>query len=426
MFKRILIISYYWPPSGGGGVQRWLKLSKYLPKSIIPVIYTPSNPPFVIKDTSLLRDIRPHMEVWKKPIKQPHRCLFKKKIKAYQGVQQGHPLIRFLGANLFIPDSKILWKKDSLNFLLGQLKKTHIDLLISTGPPHSMHLLAEEIKKKTKIPWIADFRDNWTDWEVIQELPLLPLIRRRHHKLEKRVVQTCDGLITISPNWSQKFREKGAQNVFNMPNGFDPEDIPNPFPKAPKQKFRLVHMGMLNLKRSHSFWKALNSLMNSYPEIKTELEITLGGEIAEDLKDFLYQESDLYEKVKYIGYVKHQEVFKNYAQGHVNLVFSHTGKDAQGHIPGKLLECLAIPRPLLFLGDPQGDASQVLNKYPNPYIHITQLHQVQDIQHALLELFQKRHTNISTQAIENLKSYNRQYQAENLARWINNIQKPKT
>jgi len=217
--KQVLIITYYWPPTGGGGVQRWLKFAKYLPEfGWKPVIYTPENPDFEIKDDSLLKDVDSVTVVLKQPIWEPfglYRKLLGKTATQKQGVIEpsGSSLLsRFslwVRANLMIPDPRKFWIKPSINYLVKYLKKNPVDIIITTGPPHSMHMIGLGIKKKLDIPWIADFRDPWSDWDVLDLLKISNTARRKHKTLEHQVFKHADKVLTVSWRLGKKLELTG-------------------------------------------------------------------------------------------------------------------------------------------------------------------------------------------------------------------------
>jgi len=201
--KRVLIITYYWPPSGGAGVQRWLKFSKYLPENgWIPVVYTPENPEYPAIDENLVSEIHPDVEVLKSSIWEPY-ALYKKftsrKKDAKLGsgftsekdkISKAEKVSRWVRGNWFIPDARKFWIKPSVRFLDTYLKENSIDAIISTGPPHSMHLIALGIKRKyPKIKWIADFRDPWTNIDFVEELRLSKRSMKKHENQELAVLK---------------------------------------------------------------------------------------------------------------------------------------------------------------------------------------------------------------------------------------------
>ena len=192
--KRVLVISYYWPPSGGSGVQRWVKFAKYLPsEGWQPVIYTPSNPEYTAVDHSLEADIPAQAEIIRRPILEPYgiyRALMGKgasvDIKSLTaGAREGEVteissgkksfkqrLSLWIRGNLFVPDPRVTWLRPSVRFLCKYLKEHPVDVIVTTGPPQSMHLIGEKVHAKTGIPWIADFRDPWTQMYYLKHLPL--------------------------------------------------------------------------------------------------------------------------------------------------------------------------------------------------------------------------------------------------------------
>src|SRR5687768_9770887 len=175
MSKKVLIITYYWPPSGGSGVQRWLKFVKYLRDyGWEPIVYTPSNPESPVNDDSLAKDIPSGITILKTEIREPYglykRFIGRKKdekISAGFLTEKKKPkfaerIAVWVRGNFFIPDARKWWIKPSISFLSDYLTKNKVDAIVSTGPPHSMHLIAMGVKKKTGIKWLADFRDPWT------------------------------------------------------------------------------------------------------------------------------------------------------------------------------------------------------------------------------------------------------------------------
>lgn len=219
--KRVLIITYYWPPSGGSEVQRWLKMSKYLPEyGWQPVVYTAENAEFPVDDPSLEKDVSPEAEVIRRPIVKPYNFLgLKEKQKGWKG-----NLSVWVRGNLFIPDARCCWVKPSVKFLTEYLKEHPVDAIISTGPPHSMHLIALKLKEKLNIPWIADFRDPWTEIDYYDDLHLTKWADKKHHRLEREVLTKADKVVTVSSDGARRLGRIGNRNVRVFPDGFDSEN----------------------------------------------------------------------------------------------------------------------------------------------------------------------------------------------------------
>ncbi|MFN9799935.1 MAG: glycosyltransferase, partial [Bacteroidota bacterium] len=208
--RRALIISYYWPPAGGGGVQRWLKFAKYLPEfGYQPVIFIPENADYPVLDETLSGEVHPSTEVIRLPIWEPYRTFRKVSAKGDKSVSAGFirsarketPITRvaqWLRGNLIIPDARRFWIGPSVRYLCQYLSEHTTDVIISTGPPHSMHLIAEAVSRRTGIPWLADFRDPWVNMDNADKFRMTRYARARHEFLERRVLRSADSVVTVS------------------------------------------------------------------------------------------------------------------------------------------------------------------------------------------------------------------------------------
>ena len=246
--RRVLIITYYWPPSGGSGVQRWVKFAKYLPKEgWQPVIYTPQNPELTTIDKTLSSEIPPEAEIVKRKIFEPYgiyRKLMGKnsstdlKTLTSAGSDGGEVnpingggkswkqrLSLYIRGNFFIPDPRVLWVRPSVRFLKSYLKDHPVDVIVSTGPPQSMHLIGLALSKETGIPWVADFRDPWTKMFYFKHLGLTPKSEAKHHELEKKVLDGASRIISVSPMVQEDFRKMTSTPVELITNGFDEDDF---------------------------------------------------------------------------------------------------------------------------------------------------------------------------------------------------------
>lgn len=372
MKKRVLIITYYWPPSGGSGVQRWLKFAKYLPDfGWEPVIFTPENPDFDIQDPSLEKEISSDLEVIKFPIWEPYALLGK-----LRGKKKSHPArileqrkmnslekaAVWVRANLLVPDPRVFWVKPSVKFLLDLLKSGQFEALITTGPPHSMHLIGKALKEKTGIYWLADFRDPWSDWEFLDALPMTAKVRKKHKQLEKEVLKKADRVLTISPTFQKDLSSIGNRKIDLITNGFDPDDIPNGFDpkKKSSNELQIVYTGVIDSIRNPIPF--LEALKDEFQKSPIHVQVTFVGKVNEQVRDFVYQDDWLSKVVDFPGYVSHQEVFDFYAKADLLLLILTDTKNAQGNIPGKLFEYMSTGIPVLALGDPNGDSAQILTE----------------------------------------------------------------
>ena len=375
--KRVLIITYYWPPSGGSGVQRWLKMSKYLPESgWQPVIYTTENAEYPILDPSLEKDVNPKMEVIRRPIFEPY-TFYKKflginkeekvKVGFIQEKEKKHGwkenLSLWIRGNLFIPDARCLWVKPSVRFLKNYLKDHPVDAIISTGPPHSMHLIAMRLKEALGIPWIADFRDPWTEIDYYNDLHLSRWADRKHHKLERLVLYRADKVVTVAPDGARRLGRLGNRNVRTIYNGFDRDDDAT-CTVTPSEKFTLTYLGVLSKIQSPSnLWQALGELVKEDNSFASNLRINMIGQIDQSATASI-QGNGLTDYVSFTPYIPHEQAAQVHQSSTVLLLLLMPDSEprAKGLVTGKLFEYMASGRPILCIGPEDGDAARILRE----------------------------------------------------------------
>lgn len=370
--KKVLIVTYYWPPSAGSGVQRWLKFSKYLPEyGWEPVIFTPENPDFELKDSSLLAEIPVELEVIKFPIWEPYsifRKFKKEKLKDTSKIlerEKKSPIDKlaiWLRANLLIPDPRVFWVKPSVDYLAQIMDANKFEAIITTGPPHSMHLIGLKLKRLTGIKWLADFRDPWSTWEFLDVLPMHSVIKKRHQQLEKEVLKEADAVITISPTFQEEIEQIAGRGIHLVTNGFDSTDLPLDFKKnvQVKEEINIVYTGIIDSIRDPlPFIQAYKALFENH-QIKANL--TFVGKVSDKITGYIENDQWLKNHITFAGYVSHQEVFAYYEKAHLLLLILTNTKNAKGNIPGKLFEYIATGRPIIALGDPEGDAAKIISE----------------------------------------------------------------
>ena len=367
--KNILIITYYWPPTGGVGTQRWLKLSKYLIRNKLkPIIYTPSNPTSPIQDLSTTDDIEKGVEVIKKDIFEPNKffSIFNSKnmsshILTKRPTSFWGKVLIWIRANFFVPDSRCLWIKPSVSFLNNYLKKNPVDLVISSGPPHSMHLIALELRKQHNIKWIADFRDPWTNIEYFDLLPLMKKQRKKHIFLEKKVIENADLLLTVSETWANDFKKNGLKKIEVLNNGYDDDDF-SARRNHNSYDFKICHFGLYGEKRDHSFfWQVLRNISDENPDFNKKLKLIFAGEVHSNF--FLNLESYRFKKkIKYHSHLKHNDVVDYMLDSDVLLVSQADNKSVMGRLPAKLFEYIGARRPILAIGKKDSDLEKIISK----------------------------------------------------------------
>ncbi len=370
--KKVLIITYYWPPSAGSGVQRWVKFAKYLPQfGWEPVIFTPENPDFHVRDETLLKDITADLEVIKFPIWEPYQLQRRLlgKGKSYRPVETLEKskkslmdrLSIWIRGNLLLPDPRVFWVRPSTNFLVDTIKTNQIDAVITTGPPHSLHLIGMKLKEKTGVKWLADFRDPWSKWELLDTLHMTSWAKKRHLSLEARVLKNADKILTISDRFEKDFRSLGARRTTVITNGFDPDDFKAAEDIIPSSKFMVSHIGTIDdLRDPRPFLAATKNLLTTHEQLRKDMEVLFVGQVSPKLIEEVEKDAVLSQVVTIMPYVPHSEVFKLYKRASVLLLVLANATNAEGNVPGKLFEYLAAQRPVLAIGKVEGDSSSII------------------------------------------------------------------
>ena len=350
-------------------------MSKYLPEhGWQPVIYTTEDAEYPIVDPSLEKDVAPEAEVIRRPIVEPYT--FYKKflgIKSQEKIKVGFAseskksgwkenLSVWIRGNFFIPDARCWWVKPSVRYLKAYLKEHPVDAIISTGPPHSMHLIAMKLKEATGLPWIADFRDPWTQIDFYDELRLTPWADRRQHHLERQVLTKADKVVTVSWDWARGLGRLGNRNVQVIQNGFDWECHPDEERAPLTEAFTLTHIGVIGPARNAPvLWKALQELKNEIDGFGEALKIKLVGQVDQSVIQDL-EACGLTGNTEFINHVPHDEVKQFQEASQVLLLFVNNAPNAKGILTGKLYEYLASARPILAIGPEDGDAAHLLEK----------------------------------------------------------------
>ncbi|MEM6803097.1 MAG: glycosyltransferase [Bacteroidota bacterium] len=372
--KKVLLITYYWPPSGGAGVQRVLKTAKYLRSfGWEPIIYTAQNAAYPILDPSLLEDVPDDLEVLQGEIWEPYELYKrftgqKEKKQVYSGFMsdQGkqsftQKLSIWIRGNFFIPDARKFWIKPSIKFLRKYLKEHPVDAIMSSGPPHSVHMIAKGLREQLDIPWLADFRDPWTNIDFYDQLRLSKWADRRHRKMEKAVMDSCDALSTVSWVWKKEFEELGAKQVRVITNGFDDADFQAGAPPL-SENFLCSHIGFLNQDRNSSaLWQAFGELAKEMPLFREKLKLRFIGKTDPLCIQQLHEQA-LGDCIEQMSYVPHNEVLQYTRASQVLMLLVNDVPNVMGHIPGKTYEYIGSRRPVLGIGPADADFARVLQE----------------------------------------------------------------
>ena len=377
--KRVLIISYYWPPTGGSGVQRWVKFAKYLPAlGWQPVIYTPENPEQLAVDETLAGEVPAEAEIIRRRIVEPYG-MYKKVLR-----RSGHSkeavevnpvnaqnksflqkVAMWIRGNFFRPDPRCLWIRPSVRFLKKYLKEHPVDLIVSTGPPQSMHLIGRKLALETGLPWIADFRDPWTKIFYFKHLSMTHATERWHHKMEKKVLDDATAVVAVSPLVQQDFQAMTKTPVELITNGFDECDFhQEPFKMAeggPQQSFTITHTGLFAADGNPTvLWEVLAEKCRTCEEFRKLLRINLIGKTDEQIVKAA-QDAGLGENVYDLGYQHHARAVDEQRKASLLILPLRKEPEYKAVLPGKLFEYLASYRPILGIGQPDGAMSMILD-----------------------------------------------------------------
>jgi len=374
--KKILIITYYWPPSGGGGVQRWLKFVKYLPSfNIDPVVVIPKNPEYPVIDYTLKNDVPENTPIIEIPIWEPYN-LFKlftgknKKEKVNTGLLSKGEKKSFaekislrIRGNLLIPDPRVFWVSPAKKTLKRFLKNSSIDTIITTGPPHSVHLIGLKLKKRLNIKWIADFRDPWSEIDYLEEFKPSKMAKYLQRYLERKVLIQADKVITVSHNWASDLKRLGAHSVSIITNGYDSDDFLNFDYNTPSQDFYIMYSGIIhNYRNPEYLWDTLEKLCASIPSFAKTFQLRLFGIIDAEVLKYIKKLPILSKHFYFGGYIPHDKLLKEYEKATALLHLQNNTINAPGHIPGKLFEYLATKKAIIGIGPVEGDSSRIINE----------------------------------------------------------------
>ena len=369
--KKALIITYYWPPAGGPGVQRWLKFVKYLPEfNIEPIIYIPKNPNYPITDLSLINEIPDGITILTQPIKEPYKLagLISKNetVRISKGIihrpkSQGfiEKMMLFIRGNFFIPDARVKWIVPSVKYLSKYIIENNIETIITTGPPHSLHLIGLQLKQELGVKWLADFRDPWTTIGYHKKLRLTKKSVTKHKRLEFEVLNNADELITTSYTTSNKFQNTVNKEVKTITNGFDEHQN---ISIELDEKFTCSHIGSLLSERNPEvLWTVFKELINERKDFKRSFQLNLIGVVSEDVLESI-KKNGLKDHINLVGYVSHKEAIKHQKQSQVLLLIEIDSEETKCIIPGKLFEYMASERPIVALGPKDSDVQSIIKQ----------------------------------------------------------------
>ena len=367
--NKVLIVTYYWPPSGGAGVQRWLKFSKYLPEfGWDPIILTVDQAyaTYPVTDYSLTNDLPSSVKIFTTPATNYFGIYKKDKTRipsagfanSVDNTFKGK-LLRFVRGNFFIPDPRRGWNKYAFKKACELIEKEGIRHIITTSPPHSTQLIGLKIKKRyPALKWIADLRDPWTDIYYYKQFYPTIISKAIDLKFEKSVLQGADKIITVGRSLKTLFSAK-VSGVVNktevITNGYDESDFKEVAKIIPK-RFTITYVGTLSdIYPIEGLIPALKTLQLSGKDFL----LRFVGTVSEKTKKLLVSEIPG-NCIEFLPYVIHSEAIKYMTGSSLLVLIIPLHQSNKSIITGKLFEYLATGKPIICLGPVDGDAAEII------------------------------------------------------------------
>jgi glycosyltransferase involved in cell wall biosynthesis len=369
--KKLLYIAYYFPPAGGPGVQRSLKFARYLPDhgwSPTVVTVDPAHAAWPALDESMLQEVPSAVRVVRTRSRDPYAAYARLRgQKKSESVGVGfaddatpgafEKLARFVRANLFLPDARVGWVRFAKRAVKRLLEEESFDAILTSGPPHSSHLVGRWASKQFGLPWLADFRDPWTEVSYYDQLPFLPWSRAIDRHYEGRVLRDADSVITVSRAVAELLRAKSQRDVAVIPNGFDPSDLQGIEPLR-GEGFRLVHTGTITESQNPTgVWKAVRAMRDTGADIRVHLVGRVDASVRQSLES-----AGLGDALDLTPYVPHREALGYMAGADCLLMSVPRTREAAGILTGKVFEYLASGPAILATGPVESDPARLIRE----------------------------------------------------------------
>ena len=417
--KKVLIITYYWPPSGAIGVHRCLKFAKYLKKmGWEPIVYTAKDAQYPYLDDSNFKHIPKNITVLKGRIIEPFN-LFKiisgrkKDAVLTNPVQVRDKKQKFIDklsiwirGNFFIPDARSLWIRPSVKLLSKYLRDNPVDAIISNGPPHTNTTIAYKLSEKLNIPWLADYQDPWTQIDYHNEFMLTKFATKKHERMEQKAFKIAKKTTIASPSWKKDLESIGAKNVDVIFWGYDEDDFIG-FNANKNNDFIISHAGLFGHDRNPiEFFNALKDLKKENKLFAKNLKIKLAGPIDYSVKQSL-EDAGLSENTTLLGSIPRNDALQLTLDSSLLLLPLNKADNAMGRIPGKLFEQMRSYNPILCLGPEGSDVENIITETKTGKSF--KYSDYNGIKQYILEVF----TNFTNKKVKQEKNYILNYSVEN-------------
>lgn len=428
--KKVLIITYYWPPSGGAGVQRWLKLSKYLPEfGVEPIILTvdEEHASYPQVDASLLSDIHPDLQVrktksfeilnWYKKLRKTSKVPYGGFANQAENISLSEKIMRFIRGNFFIPDARKGWNKYAIKEAVKIISSEDIQTIITTGPPHSTHLIGLKLKRNyPQINWLADFRDPWTDIFYNDLLMQTGIAKKLNIRMERRVLEKADSIATVGENLKKILVEKSklaiSEKIFILPNGFDPADFKSLEEKSSSNIFKIIYLGTAS--KDYPFQNILEAIHLLEEKEKANIQFETIGSFDYET-DLLFKKYESSFTIIKKPYISHDEVPDKLNSADLLVLMIPKTKNDKLIITGKIFEYLAVRKTILGIGPVDGDASKIVQE-----TDAGEFFQANDI--ASIKGFIRENLKENTATFKGIEKYSRKKQAEKLGGLLKTLQ----
>jgi hypothetical protein len=429
--KPILIISYYWPPGSGPGVQRWLKFCKYLPEhGWQPIVLTVKNGSYPAYDNSLLNEVPNEVLVYRTNTIEPFEIYNLLRGKKGKSVEVGMGNIKdpkggfakfanYVRANFFIPDARLGWNSFAYAEAKKIIAKHKPEVVITTGPPHSTHLVGLKLKRDFQLPWIADFRDPWTEIFYNQFLNRTDQSILKDKKLEQEVLEKSDLLLAATPSIEKLYGNK-ASNIKVILNGYDSSDY-SELTELISPSFNISFFGnMLPNQNIDNVWLAINEL-KSAGKLPDHFIFRIIGNVADNIKESIFN-TGISELVAFLPFLPHKEAVKEMQKSNMLFLPIPIDKGNKLILTGKIFEYLATKRPILSVGPKDGDAAEVLTACDQ--LPMLDYKDLPGIKRIILDAIERHNTYMKLEVIgnEHYLTLSRRAQASLLSKTIKSLQ----
>lgn len=414
---RLLLVTYYYPPSGGPGVQRMLKLSKYLSTlgvSVTVLTVRPETAAYPMLDRSLSRDIHENVVLLRTFSWDPYGVFaFLQGKKKADSIEVGlrsdaeHSWVQRLGrwirGNIFLPDARVGWVPFAFARGLRAHRKEPFDVVLTSGPPHSTHLVGRLLARFGRLPWVADFRDPWVDIDFKHMLPKSAIASRLDAWLERNVVTRCHALVTVSHQWAMDFQARYGGNLpmSVIHNGFDPADFPH-VPTPSTYPFTIEYFGGINRDRHPGALLSAMKHLNAEDRPRIVFTGPVDGHLVQEVVRL-----GLSSQVTYVAYLPHEEAVQGMCRSSILLLLINRSENNGGILPAKIFEYAASGRPILGIGPTDGDAARFFRE-----TGCGEMFDYEDVEGIISYLHRSRAQMPTGASDQALKPYTRTFQAE--------------